>query len=55
MCLKLEQQVICEIASVSSRNLLFSVDIPLFKITDHDSIVCLIIFINLIFPFLFGY
>ena len=55
MCLKLEQQVICEIVLVSSRNLLFSVDIPLFKITDHDSIVCLIIFINLIFPFLFGY
>ena len=48
MCLELEQQLICEIVSVGSRNLLFSVDIPRFKITDHDSMVCLIIFIKLI-------
>ena len=35
MCLKVEQELICEIVPVSSEDLVFSVDIPLFKITDH--------------------
>jgi len=50
MCLKLEQELISEIAPISSQDLLFSVDIPFLKATDHDSIVCLTIFIELI-PF----
>ena len=35
MCLKVELELICEIVPVSSEDLVFSVDIPLFKITDH--------------------
>ena len=50
MCLKLEQELIIKIVQSGFHDRLFSVDIPLFKTTDQDCIVCLIMFIELI-PF----